>query len=107
MDIVDKSGDVRAASFPIKTAVYVWGYNQSGQTGRNGKERNLRIPGQLPPEFFGSAAGGNTRLLDIACGREHTAVVASDGSLFTWGTLSLPFSMLFLFVCFDWTIIPS
>lgn len=85
MDIVQIFGDSRPVSLPTKTAIYVWGYNQSGQTGRTGEERNLRIPRQLPPEFFGSPAGGNTRLLDIACGREHTAVVSSDGSLFTWG----------------------
>ncbi|KAK6128998.1 hypothetical protein DH2020_037252 [Rehmannia glutinosa] len=37
-------------------------------------------------DLFGCpAAGGNSRWLDIACGREHTAAVASDGSLFTWG----------------------
>lgn len=93
MDIVEIFGESLAVSLPTKTAVYVWGYNQSGQTGRNGKERNLRIPRQLPPEFFGSAAGGNSRLLDIACGREHTAVVASDGSLFTWGTFSSIFDL--------------
>ncbi|GAV83226.1 RCC1 domain-containing protein/RCC1_2 domain-containing protein [Cephalotus follicularis] len=75
----------RAANLPTKSAIYVWGYNQSGQTGRMGKERQLRIPKQLPPELFGCPAGANSRWLDIACGREHTAAVASDGSLFTWG----------------------
>ncbi|CAI0454469.1 unnamed protein product [Linum tenue] len=70
---------------PTKSAIYVWGYNHSGQTGRKDKERQLRIPKQLPPELFGCPAGNNARWLDIACGREHTAAVASDGSLFTWG----------------------
>lgn len=70
---------------PRKSAIYVWGYNQCGQTGRKGKERHLRIPQQLPPEMFGCPAGFNARWLDIACGREHTAAVASDGSLYTWG----------------------
>ncbi|KAI3409497.1 uncharacterized protein J3R85_019242 [Psidium guajava] len=85
MDIDDVLGDTRAVGFPTKSAVYVWGYNQCGQTGRKGRERQLRIPKQLPPELFGCPAGGNSRWLDIACGREHTAAVASDGSLFTWG----------------------
>ncbi|KAA8547878.1 hypothetical protein F0562_004307 [Nyssa sinensis] len=53
--------------------------------GLKAKDRNLRIPRQLPPELFGCPGGGNSRWLDIACGREHTAAVASDGSLFTWG----------------------
>lgn len=72
---------------PTKSAIYVWGYNQRGQTGRKGKDRNLRIPKQLPPELFGCPVGKSktTRWLDVACGREHTAAIASDGSLFTWG----------------------
>ncbi|THG07190.1 hypothetical protein TEA_003712 [Camellia sinensis var. sinensis] len=85
MDADEIFGDSRSVSLPTRSAVYVWGYNQSGQAGRNGKERNLRIPKQLPPELFGCPAGINSRWLDIACGREHTAAVASDGSLFTWG----------------------
>ncbi|GLT61982.1 hypothetical protein SLA2020_346520 [Shorea laevis] len=75
----------RPLNLPTKSAIYVWGYNQSGQTGRRGEERQLRIPKQLPPELFGCPAGSNARWLDISCGREHTAAVASDGSLFTWG----------------------
>ncbi|XP_048327439.1 ultraviolet-B receptor UVR8 isoform X2 [Ziziphus jujuba] len=85
MDMDDIFGTARPVSLPTKSAIYVWGYNQSGQTGREGKERQLRIPKQLPPELFGCPAGANSRWLDIACGREHTAAVASDGSLFTWG----------------------
>lgn len=84
---------------PTKSAIYVWGYNQNGQTGRNGKERQLRIPKQLPPELFGCPAGANARWLDIACGREHTAAVASDGSLFTWGLLP------FTYICIAYSII--
>ncbi|XP_062106439.1 ultraviolet-B receptor UVR8 [Humulus lupulus] len=85
MDVDDIFGTVRPASLPRKSAIYVWGYNHSGQTGRQGKENQLRIPKQLPPELFGCPAGANSRWLDIACGREHTAAVASNGSLFTWG----------------------
>ncbi|KAL6961120.1 HECT-type E3 ubiquitin transferase [Sarracenia purpurea var. burkii] len=85
MDVNEIFGESRPVSLPTKSAIYVWGYNQSGQTGRKGKEQNLRIPKQLPPELFGCPAGVNSRWLDIACGQEHTAAVASDGSLFTWG----------------------
>ncbi|CAM9000337.1 unnamed protein product [Rhodiola kirilowii] len=85
MDIYYVLGETPPVTFPTKTAVYVWGYNYSGQTAREDKEHNLRIPKQLRPKLFGSPAGANARWLDIACGREHTAAVASDGSLFTWG----------------------
>ncbi|XP_051141142.1 ultraviolet-B receptor UVR8 isoform X2 [Andrographis paniculata] len=86
MEIDEILGESKHTRIPTKSVIYIWGYNQSGQTGRRDKEGNLRIPKQLPPDLFGCpAVGGNSRWLDIACGREHTAAVASDGSLFTWG----------------------
>lgn len=89
MDIDELLGRNRPVTIKAESAIYVWGYNHSGQTGRKGRERQLRIPKQLSPELFGCTAGVNSRWLDIACGREHTAAVASDGSLFTWGMLFL------------------
>ncbi|XP_047310247.1 ultraviolet-B receptor UVR8 [Impatiens glandulifera] len=86
MNIDEIFGESRVVNLPNKSAIYVWGYNHAGQTGRkDDKQQNLRIPKQLPPDLFGCQAGDNSRWLDIACGREHTAAVASDGSLFTWG----------------------
>ncbi|KAK1410225.1 hypothetical protein QVD17_36760 [Tagetes erecta] len=85
MAIDEIFGETRPVLAPTKSALYVWGYNHSGQTGRKCEEQNLRIPKQLPPDLFGCPAGDNARWLDVACGREHTAAVASDGSLFTWG----------------------
>ncbi|CAN0924302.1 Ultraviolet-B receptor UVR8 [Linum grandiflorum] len=86
MDINQILGESsKSGILPTKSAIYAWGYNHSGQTARKGEERQLRIPKQLPPHLFGCPARNNARWLDIACGREHTAAVASDGSLFTWG----------------------
>lgn len=83
MGVLDVLGEPEqpVTNIPTKSAIYVWGYNQRGQTGRECKEFHLRIPKYLPSELFGCPP----RWLDIACGREHTAAVASDGSLFTWG----------------------
>ncbi|XP_039140107.1 ultraviolet-B receptor UVR8 [Dioscorea cayenensis subsp. rotundata] len=75
--------EFEAVNLPTKSAIYVWGYNQRGQTARKGSEFHLRIPKRLSPELFKYSGA---RWLDIACGREHTAAVASDGSLFTWGS---------------------
>ena len=61
MDIDAIFGTIRPVSVPRKSAIYVWGYNQSGQTGRKGKEDQLRIPKQLPPELFGCPAGTSHR----------------------------------------------
>ncbi|CAA0828309.1 Regulator of chromosome condensation (RCC1) family protein [Striga hermonthica] len=86
MEIDEILGEPKQASMTTKSVIYAWGYNQSGQTGRRGEEGNLRIPRQLPMDLFGCpTGGGSSRWLDIACGREHTAAAASDGSLFTWG----------------------
>lgn len=90
MEIGKILGESKSVSVPTKSAIYVWGYNQRGQTGRREKEHKLRIPRQLPPELFGCPAGVSTRWLDVACGWEHTAAVASDGSLFTWGSHLFP-----------------
>uniref|UniRef100_A0A0D9VW39 Uncharacterized protein n=1 Tax=Leersia perrieri TaxID=77586 RepID=A0A0D9VW39_9ORYZ len=85
MDMDDMFGGLRVAGVPMKSAIYVWGYNHSGQTARKGKECHLRIPKSLPPKLFKWQDGKNLRWIDVACGREHTAAVASDGSLYTWG----------------------
>ena len=95
MDMDDIFGKSRSVSLTTKCAIYVWGYNHSGQTGRQGKQCQLRIPRQLSPDLFGCPAGANSRWLDIACGREHTAAVASDGSLFTWGIVRFHAKVLF------------
>ncbi|XP_010938025.1 ultraviolet-B receptor UVR8 [Elaeis guineensis] len=86
MDIDEVLCDVRVINLPSRSAIYMWGYNQSGQTARKGKECHLRIPKSLPSKLFRGTGGENLRWLDVACGREHSAAVASDGSLFTWGS---------------------
>ncbi|MQM06019.1 hypothetical protein Taro_038841 [Colocasia esculenta] len=86
MEIDDILCDFQAEAVPTKSAIYVWGYNQCGQTARKGNEGALRIPRRLPQKLFKCPRGAKLRWLDIACGREHTAAVASDGTLFTWGS---------------------
>ncbi|XP_078435697.1 regulator of chromosome condensation (RCC1) family protein [Wolffia australiana] len=79
-------GDVQdTEAFPTLSAIYIWGYNQRGQTARNCHESHLRIPKRLSREIFRCPRGDKFRWLDVACGREHTAAVSSDGTLFTWG----------------------
>ncbi|RWW25816.1 hypothetical protein GW17_00009828 [Ensete ventricosum] len=94
MDIDGILSDVRVVNHPTKSAIYIWGYNDSGQTARKGKDCHLRIPKSLSHKLFNCAGGDNLRWLDIACGREHTAAVASDGSLFTWGECANDFGQL-------------
>lgn len=42
------------------------------------------MPKRVAPHLFEGV--GNLRMLEIACGLQHTAAVASNGSLFTWGS---------------------
>ncbi|KAG0463276.1 hypothetical protein HPP92_019345 [Vanilla planifolia] len=86
MDVDEVLCEFQASSFPTKSAIYVWGYNHAGQTARKGKECHLRIPRQLSPKLFNSAQKRSLRWLDVACGLEHTAAVAADGVLYTWGS---------------------
>eukprot|EP00249_Psilotum_nudum_P015111 c25173_g1_i1 orf=392-1846(-) len=75
---------------PAKSALYVWGSDESGQTAHGSTlqvRRCLRVPKRVAANLFSTPRGARTvRLLDIACGLQHTAAVASDGSLFTWGS---------------------
>lgn len=86
MDLDEVLCEFQVVKFPTKSAIYLWGYNQRGQTGRKGKECHLRIPKSLSPRLFVDGERRSLLWLDIACGREHTAAVASDGSLYTWGS---------------------
>ena len=63
----------------IKTdgSLWTWGNNGYGQLGAN--LGNVNIP--TPITTF---AGGNT-WKSVTCGKNHTAAIKTDGSLWTWG----------------------
>ncbi|KAJ7543575.1 hypothetical protein O6H91_09G043700 [Diphasiastrum complanatum] len=76
---------------PTDSALYVWGYNDCGQIAQGevlGRRKPcLRVPMRVASHHFKARRSARmVRLLDIACGLQHTAAVASDGSLFTWGS---------------------
>ena len=59
-----------AASIPRKSAIYVWGYNQSGQTGRKEKDDQLRIPKRIQVSRFytlNDRDGNQLWMLAIKC----------------------------------------
>lgn len=74
----------RSSPPPVLSALYVWGYNKSGQIAALNVRRCLRVPKRVAPNLFEDV--GNLCMLEVACGLQHTAAVASDGSLFTWGS---------------------
>ncbi|GFO61586.1 hypothetical protein GMST_39110 [Geomonas silvestris] len=78
------------------TTVYAWGYNGSGQIGRNPfsnitTAQNTIVPGtsSVVPFTINLSAflGGtnNVTITDISAGLEHVLVLLSDGSVVSWG----------------------
>lgn len=103
MVVDEKLCGIQEANIPSKSAIYIWGYNESGQTARKGNLRHLRIPKSLSSNLFNISEGKrkkNLHWLDVACGREHTAAVASDGSLYTWGQSTNLFFIVCFYSCF-------
>ena len=60
--------------------LYVWGNNYHGQLGL-GDEAVLKWI-KDPTELN---APHGTAWIQVACGRNHTAAISSNGDLFTWG----------------------
>ncbi|CAA2989262.1 Hypothetical predicted protein [Olea europaea subsp. europaea] len=81
MEINEIFGDSQRENVLTKSAIYVWGYNQSGQTCRRGKEQG---PEAVSAGVFLLSRRHKFQWLHIACGCEHTTATAFDGSLFTW-----------------------
>ncbi|EFJ05293.1 hypothetical protein SELMODRAFT_449178 [Selaginella moellendorffii] len=66
---------------PARSVLYAWGYNQCGQAGQESA-----IHSAVPHPIRVAIHPSSLRLIAISCGLEHTAAIASDGSLFTWGS---------------------
>ena len=62
----------------IKTdgTLWIWGINTSGKIGHNATNNPF-----TPVTTF----AGGTNWKQVSCGREHTAAIKTDGTLWTWG----------------------
>lgn len=61
--------------------LYSWGSNRYGQlgiTGTNTYKQNKPVQMHFPQ-------GVKSKVVDIACGEEHSALLTADGNVFTWG----------------------
>ena len=75
------SGDLHSAALKNDGTVWAWGYNGRYQLG-NGTTGEENRPVQV------KGAGGSGNLTDItaiAAGRNHSAALKSDGTVWTWG----------------------
>ncbi|KAJ0407019.1 hypothetical protein ATCC90586_004813 [Pythium insidiosum] len=71
-------GGLHSAAVTRDGAVYTWGCNDDGALGRSGEEN---LP--APVEGFGRDAPH--KALVVVGGDSHTAVVTTEGRVFTWG----------------------
>jgi alpha-tubulin suppressor-like RCC1 family protein len=72
-------GQSHTAAIKTDGTLWTWGLNSSGQLGDN-----TVISRSTPVTTF----AGGTNWKQVACGSNHTAVIKTDGTLWTWGTNS-------------------
>ncbi|XP_077584361.1 alsin-like [Stigmatopora nigra] len=70
--------------------VYMWGENTAGQCGPNeaDEDSNLTVaePSPLPVVDGEVVPPVNVRIVDLACGREHSLALSSQNELWAWGS---------------------
>ena len=71
-------GAFHSAVIGADGALYIVGYNYSGQLGLNNTV-NTKVPSAVP---------GLTNVCSVSLGENHSAVITTDGSLYTWGANS-------------------
>ena len=70
-------GDFHTVGITPTGDLYTWGQNDKGQLG-HGDKRDI----SKPKLVTGNAIG--KEVIHVSCGNRHTAVVTSDGELYTW-----------------------
>ena len=73
------AGSKHSMAISHNGTVYTWGHGEKGRLG-NGDRR-----GTLVPEVNKFLVDNNVRAVQGACGEAHTAIVSSNGSLYTFG----------------------
>ncbi|KAK3247869.1 hypothetical protein CYMTET_42648 [Cymbomonas tetramitiformis] len=76
----DQMSDIQHLDVPLKTSLYLWGLNTSGESGSD--------PCNNPAHFgpVHAVAFSGARISSVACGWHHTAVVSCDGKVYTCGS---------------------
>lgn len=76
------AGGAHSAAILASGAVLMWGANRYSQCG--GKACRARVK----PGALSAPAAVDTMIVDLVAGRHHTAMLSSDGHVFTWGANS-------------------
>ncbi|XP_073238801.1 RCC1 domain-containing protein 1-like [Porites lutea] len=73
--------------------LYMWGWNETGQLGLSvnhddtDDDRQTATSGKVPCQTFPVPMDlpGDLDVMTVSCGSRHTAAIAGDGSVWTWG----------------------
>jgi alpha-tubulin suppressor-like RCC1 family protein/subtilisin-like proprotein convertase family protein len=74
------AGYVHSLALDSDGHVYSWGYNTAGELGLGSTAENIGEPTQVAGLLSGKT------IVAIAAGRNHSLALASDGSLYAWGS---------------------
>jgi alpha-tubulin suppressor-like RCC1 family protein len=75
------AGQLHSAALSATGELWTWGASSFGRLGHAEVTEAA-----CPPRRVTVSDGGGQRVVDVACGNEHTAAVTADGSLFCWGS---------------------
>eukprot|EP01068_Selenidium_serpulae_P013824 Selendium_serpulae@DN6014_c1_g1_i1.p1 len=83
------AGDCHSVALDDKGVVWVWGRNDSYQLGKDGGEDmssgRLSLPVYRYPQPLTLLTNEHVRVVDIACGPEHTLMMSSTGVIYFCG----------------------
>jgi alpha-tubulin suppressor-like RCC1 family protein len=71
-------GDSNTAAIKTDGTLWTWGYGYAGRLG------NAVTTGSISTPVTTFAGGTNWK--QVSCGRDHTAAIKTDGTLWTWGS---------------------
>lgn len=87
------AGGWHSAAISESGDLYMWGWNETGQLGLSvnhddtDDDRQTATSGKVPCQTFPVPVDfpGDLDVMIVSCGSRHTAAIAGDGSVWTWG----------------------
>ena len=78
------AGEFHSAAIDSEGNLYTWGRNDSGQLGDG-----TNVKKATPVKINGKGSiSENTKIMSVSAGNYHTAVIDSEGNLYSWGSNS-------------------
>ncbi|XP_047193094.1 alsin-like isoform X1 [Scophthalmus maximus] len=84
------AGGFHCGALSEQGSIYMWGENTAGQCGQTerGTATNITVSDPSPVSVVDSEAAppAVVRVVDLACGREHSLALSSQNELWAWGS---------------------